>query len=102
MLVFDFTRELAALDPRAFVDLLARWGVAGVVTGEDFTFGRDRAGSIATLAELGAPLGLQVQAVAPITGQDGEIISSTRIRQALKSGDCETADRKSTRLNSRH
>src|SRR3546814_6725503 len=38
MLVFDFTRELAALDPRAFVDLLARWGVAGVVTGEDFTF----------------------------------------------------------------
>src|SRR3546814_426035 len=57
MLVFDFTRELAALDPRAFVDLLARWGVAGVVTGEDFTFGRDRAGSIATLAELGAPPG---------------------------------------------
>ncbi|KEY98597.1 hypothetical protein AI27_10555, partial [Sphingomonas sp. BHC-A] len=97
MLVFDFTRELAALDPRAFVDLLARWGVAGVVTGEDFTFGRDRAGSIATLAELGAPLGLQVQAVAPITGQDGEIISSTRIRQALKSGDCETATRLLTR-----
>ncbi|BAI97126.1 riboflavin biosynthesis protein [Sphingobium sp. TA15] len=97
MLVFDFTRELAALDPQAFVDLLARWGVAGVVTGEDFTFGRDRAGSIATLAELGAPLGLTAQAVAPITGQDGEIISSTRIRQALKSGDCETATRLLTR-----
>ncbi|APL93731.1 bifunctional riboflavin kinase/FAD synthetase [Sphingobium indicum] len=97
MLVFDFTRELAALDPQAFVDLLAQWGVAGVVTGEDFTFGRDRAGSIATLAELGAPLGLTAQAVAPITGQDGEIISSTRIRQALKSGDCETATRLLTR-----
>ncbi|AEG48819.1 riboflavin biosynthesis protein RibF [Sphingobium chlorophenolicum L-1] len=97
MLVFDFTRELAALDPQAFVDLLAQWGVAGVVTGEDFTFGKDRAGSIDTLKQLGAPLGLTAQAVAPITGQDGEIISSTRIREALKSGDCATATRLLTR-----
>jgi riboflavin kinase/FMN adenylyltransferase len=97
MLVFDFTRGLAALHPQAFVDLLAQWGVAGVVTGEDFTFGKDRAGSIAALAELGAPLGIAAQAVAPITGQDGDIISSTRIRQALKSGDCATATRLLTR-----
>jgi riboflavin kinase/FMN adenylyltransferase len=97
MLVFDFTRELAALDPQAFVSLLADWGVAGVVTGEDFTFGRGRAGTTATLAQLGAPHGLTAQAVAPVTGADGEIISSTRIREALKSGDCATATRLLTR-----
>src|SRR3546814_11273714 len=93
MLVVDFTRELAALDPRAFVDLLARCGVAGVVTGEDFTFGRDRAGSIATLAALGAPLGLPVQAAAPLPGPAGQIISSTRIPPAPTSADCATATR---------
>ena len=97
MLVFDFTRELAALDPQAFVRLLADWGVAGVVTGEDFTFGKGRAGTIATLAQLGVPHGLTAQAVAPVTGADGEIISSTRIREALKSGDCAAATRLLTR-----
>lgn len=98
MLVFDFTRELAALDPMAFVRLLAEeWGVAGVVTGEDFTFGKDRAGTTETLAQLGAAMGLAAEAVAPVTGDGGEIISSTRIRQALKSGDCATATRLLTR-----
>ncbi|MCB4862050.1 bifunctional riboflavin kinase/FAD synthetase [Sphingobium sp. PNB] len=97
MLVFDFTRELAALDPLSFVRLLVGWGVAGVVTGEDFTFGKDRAGSTRSLAQLGAPLGLAAEAVPPVTGADGEIISSTRIRKALQSGDCATATRLLTR-----
>jgi len=97
MLVFDFTRELAALDPLSFVRLLVEWGVAGVVTGEDFTFGKDRAGSTQTLAELGGPLGLVAQAVPPVTGTDGGIISSTGIRKALQSGDCATATRLLTR-----
>ena len=97
MLVFDFTRELAALDPLSFVRLLVEWGVAGVVTGEDFTFGKDRAGSTQILAELGGPLGLVAQAVPPVTGTDGGIISSTGIRKALQSGDCATATRLLTR-----
>ena len=97
MLVFDFTCELAALDPLSFVRLLVEWGVAGVVTGEDFTFGKDRAGSTQTLAELGGPLGLVAQAVPPVTGTDGGIISSTGIRKALQSGDCATATRLLTR-----
>ena len=97
MLVFDFTRELAALDPLSFVRLLVEWGVTGVVTGEDFTFGKDRAGSTQTLAELGGPLGLVAQAVPPVTGTDGGIISSTGIRKALQSGDCATATRLLTR-----
>ena len=83
MLVFAFTPALAALDPQAFVRLLAKdMGVAGVVTGQDFTFGRGRAGSVAVLAELGAASGLWTQAVAPVADASGDIISSTRIRTA--------------------
>lgn len=98
MLVFAFTPELAALDPQAFVRLLAKdMGVAGVVTGQDFTFGRGRAGSVTVLAELGAASGLWTQAVAPVADASGDIISSTRIRTALQSGDCATATRLLTR-----
>jgi len=98
MMVFAFTPELAALDPTAFVRLLAvDMGVAGVVTGQDFTFGKGRAGSVAALAEIGAGMGLWAQAVAPVADADGAVISSSRIRAALQAGDCATAARLLTR-----
>lgn len=93
MLVFDFTADLAALSPQAYVDLLTRQlGVAAVVTGQDFTFGKDRSGTVDSFAALGLP----AQAVAPVSDADG-IISSSRIRAALKAGDCDTAARLLTR-----
>ncbi|MHA6767265.1 bifunctional riboflavin kinase/FAD synthetase [Sphingobium ummariense] len=93
MLVFAFTRELAALDPAAFVRLLGEeMGVAGVVTGEDFTFGKDRGGTVATLRDLG----MSAEAVPPVLDGEG-VISSSRIRAALKAGDCVTATRLLTR-----
>ena len=98
MLVFAFTRQLAALSPQDFVDLLVDgMGVAGVVTGQDFTFGEGRTGTVTTLAELGAARGMSAEAVAPVTDQGGEVVSSSRIRAALKSGDCATATRLLTR-----
>ena len=98
MLVFAFTRDLAALDPEHFVYLLTHgMGVAGVVTGRDFTFGQGRSGTVDTLANLGAASGMTAEAVAPITDGHGEVISSSRIRQALKAGDCATATRLLTR-----
>jgi riboflavin kinase/FMN adenylyltransferase len=93
MLVFDFTAELAALDPGAYVAMLTqRLGVAAVVTGEDFTFGRGRSGTVHSFAALGLP----AQAVAPVSDGEG-VISSSRIRAALQAGDCETATRLLTR-----
>jgi riboflavin kinase/FMN adenylyltransferase len=71
--------------------------VAGVITGEDFTFGRGKSGTIATLSELGAALGLVAEAVPAVADEDGEIISSSRIRDALKAGDCATATHLLTR-----
>lgn len=98
MLVFHFTRELAALSAEAFVAMLVgQLGAAGVVTGEDFTFGRGRSGNVAALRELGTAHGLQVEAVPPVRDEQGEIISSSRIRDALVAGDCAMATRLLTR-----
>lgn len=98
MLVFAFTRQLAALDPEQFVELLVEgMGVAGVVTGQDFTFGQGRSGTVATLAELGAARGMSAEAVAPVTDEKDEVVSSSRIRAALRTGDCAEATRLLTR-----
>ncbi|HEY0413529.1 MAG TPA: bifunctional riboflavin kinase/FAD synthetase [Allosphingosinicella sp.] len=98
MFVFRFDAAFAAVTPEAFVTqwLVERLGAAGVVTGEDFTFGRNRGGDIGLLRRLGAAHGLSSDAVAPVTDA-GEPISSTRIRHALRAGDCATAARLLTR-----
>ena len=97
MLVFHFDGALAATSAADFVSLLAGpLGAKGVVTGEDFTFGKARGGNIAVLAQLGAPLGLAARAIGPVA-EDGETVSSSRIREALQAGDCDTATRLLTR-----
>lgn len=98
MLVFHFDAELAAVTAEDFVidRLIARIGAAGVVTGEDFTFGNRRGGNITVLRQLGEEHGLSVDTVAPVM-DGGEPVSSSRIREALEAGDCETATRLLTR-----
>jgi riboflavin kinase/FMN adenylyltransferase len=97
-LVIDFDADLAALSPEQFVaqELVGRFGAAVAVTGEDFTFGKARAGTAAMLASLGALHGLAAETVAPVADDEG-VISSTRIRAALQAGDCATATRLLTR-----
>jgi riboflavin kinase/FMN adenylyltransferase len=96
--VFRFDAAFAAAAPEAFVAewLAGRLGAAGIVTGEDFTFGRNRGGDIRLLAALGADHGFTAEAVAPVA-DGGAPVSSTRIREALRAGDCETAARLLTR-----
>jgi riboflavin kinase/FMN adenylyltransferase len=98
MYVFQFDAAFAAVTPEQFVTewLAGRIGAAGVVTGGDFTFGKNRGGDIGLLANLGAEHGLSAEAV-PSVEDEGEPVSSTRIRQALRAGDCETAARLLTR-----
>jgi riboflavin kinase / FMN adenylyltransferase len=98
MLVFDFDAELAATTAEDFVIKLLgeRLGASGVVTGEDFTFGKARGGNIALLKDLGAAHGISATAMGPVVDDSG-VISSSRIRDALKAGDCDTATRLLTR-----
>ena len=98
MLVFKFDAELAGVTAHDFITdrLIARAGATGVVTGEDFTFGKGRGGNTVVLAEIGGAHGLTVETVGPVS-EGGEIISSSRIREALHAGDCATATRLLTR-----
>jgi len=98
MLVFEFGAELAAMDAEQFIaEVLAqRIGAAGVVTGDDFSFGKGRTGDAALLARLGPAHGVAAEAV-PQVLLDGERISSGRIREALVEGDSRTATRMLTR-----
>jgi riboflavin kinase / FMN adenylyltransferase len=88
MLVFEFNAELAATSSTDFISqILARQiGAAGVVTGDDFTYGKGRTGSVAELRDVGAKHGIVAEAVAPVL-IDGERVSSGRIREALVEGD---------------
>lgn len=98
MLVFTFGADLAATTAEDFIRemLVSRAGAAGVVTGEDFTFGKGRTGNVRVLAEFGETVGLRARAVGPVS-EDGAVVSSSRIRDALRSGDCGTATHLLTR-----
>lgn len=98
MLVFHFDQAFAQMGAQEFACdmLLDRFGAAGVVTGEDFSFGRGRSGNPTLLSDLGQSHNFGVRTVGPIE-EAGQIVSSTRIREALQAGDCDTAARLMTR-----
>ena len=98
MLVFHFDGELAGTTAGDFVGKLLgeQIGAAGVVTGEDFTFGKARGGNIAVLRAEGATCGIDVRTVGPVMDR-GEPVSSSRIRVALQQGDPAEAARLLTR-----
>ena len=92
MLVFEFDEALRSTTAEDFVvELLGRHiGAAGVVTGDDFTFGKMRGGNVELLRTLGADHGIIAEAVAPVLLGETRI-SSGRIREALQAGDTATA-----------
>ena len=98
MLVFHFGGALAGTSAEDFVRVLLaeHLGVAGVVTGEDFTFGKGRVGNRAGLEALGREVGIECRTVAPVL-DNGEAVSSSRIRDALREGDPQEAARLLTR-----
>jgi len=98
MLVFRFGGELASVSAEEFITdrLISRLGAAGVVTGQDYIFGKGRRGTVAMLAELGRAHGMTVETVGPVVADDAPV-SSSRIRQALQAGDCATATQLMTR-----
>ena len=98
MVVFSFGDRLANVTAEEFVSdwLGGHVGATGVVTGEDFTFGKGRGGNIESLKALGTAAGITSTAIGPVCDAEGPI-SSSRIRAALQAGDCETATRLLTR-----
>jgi len=82
-----FDPAFAAISAQAFVDsvLLQGLGARHVVCGYDFTFGARRSGNVEQLREMAAERALGVTVLDPVM-REGEIYSSTRIREALRAG----------------
>jgi len=94
VVIEPFTRELAGASADAFVDdlLIGALRARAVVVGYDFSYGRGRAGTVATLEAHGRRAGVEVAIVPPVT-VDGEVASSTKIRGLLRAGDVARAAR---------
>lgn len=82
-----FTRELAALEPEAFVaaHLVGPHAPHTVVVGDGFALGRGRSGTVERLSAIGRGHGFTVEAV-PLVEWEGAPVSSTRIRALLAEG----------------
>ncbi len=93
VIVLPFTRELARLSAAQFMGLLKNYlRLKKLVIGPDFTLGRDREGDADTLHVLGKDIGFTVTVVPPVRA-NGDIVSSTAIREALANGDLKRVHR---------
>ncbi len=94
VLILRFDDALAAMPAEAFVRqiLVEGLGAHHVIIGDDFRFGRYRAGDLALLQRLGAVEGFTVAHLPPVTLED-ERVSSSRVRAALNAGEIGGAER---------
>jgi len=83
-----FDRAFAGHSPEWFVEavLVRGLGVRHVVIGEDYHFGQGRRGDATLLRTMAADLGFGVTAVTPVTDEHGQVLSSTRAREAIQAG----------------
>ncbi len=95
----EFDREFSQMPAADFVTQLLGDGLGAshIVTGHDFHFGKGREGTPQFLTEKAPANGMAVNLVEPFLDGDGEIISSTRIRDALAAGNLALANRLSGR-----
>ena len=70
--------------------LVGRFSAGAVSCGENYTFGDNGSGNVEVLRRLCRKYGIELY-VAPMVEFDGMEISSTRIREAIRSGDMQTA-----------
>lgn len=90
--VLPFDRKLAELSAEAFIErvLVAGLGLRHAVIGYDFHFGKNRAGSPASLEAAGREMGFGVTVVDQVADA-GEVVSSSAVRAELAQGDVEGA-----------
>jgi riboflavin kinase/FMN adenylyltransferase len=93
-MVCRFNASFAALSADAFIERVLVGGlrVRHLIVGDDFRFGKGRAGDFAALQDAGARHGFVVEAMGSVT-VDSERVSSSGVRQALAEGDMEHAAR---------
>jgi riboflavin kinase/FMN adenylyltransferase len=91
--VLTFTPKVAQLSARDFMSLLKKYlKMQGIVVGLDFALGQGGQGNINCLRTLGREMIFSVEVIPPYK-IDGEVVSSTLIRQALVRGDMRKVER---------
>ena len=87
-----FTEDFAALSPDEFLDSLACFNYRCLVVGENFTYGFLGSGKTETLERSGRKNGFDV-IVRPLVKMNGNVVSSTGIRNLIQAGHIEYANR---------
>lgn len=92
LLEISFSPEFSQQTGETFIRSLAAdlGPIHSICVGADFVFGRKRSGDVALLRQLGAELHFQVHGLAAVA-LDGQTVSSTRIRDAIRAGDFDAA-----------
>lgn len=92
LIVHPFTREFSMLSSKDFIEgvLVEKLGTKKLVIGYDHHFGKNREGSFKHLQQFGPVYGFEVEEI-PAREIDHVGVSSTRIRNALQTGDVQTA-----------
>ncbi len=94
LVILEFTRAFAETSSRDFVlnILYGKIGFSEIVIGHDHAFGKNREGDISTLEALGREMGFAVDDL-PALKVEGEVVSSTRIRNWLREGRIKDANK---------
>jgi riboflavin kinase/FMN adenylyltransferase len=92
------SQELLETDYVSFIEnrLIKRWGMAHLVVGYDFRFGKNREGSLERIKIEGERDSFKVTIVPPVN-IEGDIVSSTKIRSDILGGRTERVKRYLTR-----
>ena len=92
MIIVNFTKSLANMSPKEFVNSLvvSRIDVKEIYVGENFYFGKGAKAGVETLREIGKSFGFNVRVVRPIEIA-GDMISSSAIRRLIMDGRIEKA-----------
>ena len=92
MVVVNFTEEFANCEAEDFLQSLLQSAqdLKTLAMGEDWKFGRQRGGDVSLLKNFGQRHDIKIHAVKPVM-TDGERVSSTRIRQAIRDGNMRAA-----------
>ena len=88
----DFTPAFAAMSPNQFAEeiLYRSLTLSELFVGNHFAFGKGRAGRIDDLVHFGGQFGFRVHTVTPVMSE-GDVVSSSRIRQLIQAGNVERA-----------
>jgi riboflavin kinase/FMN adenylyltransferase len=92
LLLVCFDKKFSEQSGEVFVRGVARdlGSIQSICVGADFVFGHKRSGDVALLKKLGGEIGFSVHGLAAVS-LDGQVISSTRIRETIRAGKLDAA-----------